>query len=405
MIMEQRLSFPKHVFNSIFIGQVLFFTTFFSNAAEFSMSPSINMRLRLDDNIRLLVEPDSKIGGGVMQATTAIAYNSNKTSLRLVPSFQLSRYSEDVGLNNENIFIDVSGTHEFSEKHSLRIDASLRNEAVGVQDINVLGITFDEIERETRSINPAYTYTINERMNLQLSYSMQETIVEEGLTFGLNSSEVEQFSASFTHIYNEKTQIQALAYQTNFETTDTNTEITNNAFQLSASYQYSPSLSLTGGAGVIFSSSEFNLLTVNGITRNKANATGQIYNIGINKSFKEITINTAFERNISPGIRGDQDIRDTFTFILDKSFSEKLSSTIRFNYFENESQNEFNNANNNFTYFDVNTSVDYLFSKKLRFSAGYSYRSVDNENANDIASSNSVYFNINYSFDQLSTSR
>lgn len=374
-------------------------------AAEYYVEPSITSSLKLDDNVRLTALPHNTVGAGVIEGKADFAYITEQTNLKLTPAAKVSRYTEEVGLDENDLFVDVTADHFLSSKAQLSLDASMKDEAIGTQEVNVAGTSFDEIRKETKSYGPSISYVVNDKLNLQLSYAFQEVAYDNTSSTRLNSFDYSQFTLTSSYRLNEKNDISLQAYRTVFEVVSSDSETTSHAFQFSFNHFYSDTLSFSAGAGIILSESEFNTFTLAGLTRAEENVSGSLFDFSINKSFETMNVALAFRREVSPGTTGDQDVRDNWLLNVRKKFSNRFNATLNLNYFNNTSQNQFSNTSNDFEFLLLNSSISYLINRNFSVELGYKYSKIDNLNALTTPDSNNVFINLRYDFDKLSISR
>ncbi len=376
-----------------------------SSAAEMSIDPTLNMQLILDDNIRLSADRELQVAGTSVRAGFNAAYRSPKLTITLDPKLQSTRYSEEVGLEGDNYYTDAAIQYAHSPSLSLALDTSFRDEAIGVEEVNVLGSSFSETRKEALSATPAISYRLAENLNLQLSYIVQDVNFDEAESTALNDFDYQQITFSSNYIISDQTALTATFYRSVFTVPETGFETTNKAFQFGLDYNFSPTLSMTLSAGIIKSDIEFLVATLFGPAIGTESISGELIDFSLSKTYETVELDVGYERSVTPGAVGEQNLRDDFRFNLGKRFSDKFSGTLNLNYYENRSQSQIVNLNNQFNFLQFGASLNYRFERNFNIVGRYYYREVENIVTNEKADSNSVSLELNYDFDTMTVSR
>lgn len=376
-----------------------------SYAAEYYAEPTITSLMKLDDNVRLTTLPHNTVGSAALEGQVEVGYAVEKTNITLTPAVKVSRYSEEVGLEQNDIFVDVSANHAVSTRLRLSFDAGLKDETIGTQEINVTGTTFNEVRKDTKSLSPSINYSINDKLNLSLSYAIQEVAYDDSPVVNLSSFDFQQLTLTSSYQFNEKNNITLQTYKTIFEVTDTDSKTVSHAVQLSLNHVFNETLTFSAGGGFILSNSEFNLSGISGPIRTEQSVSGSLFDFSINKSFETTNVNVGFSRNVFPGVTGDQDVRDSWSLNVQQRFNDRFNARLNVSFLDNTSQNQFNNTNNDFEFLQLNSSVNYLMNRNLNVELGYRYSRNENASVSAIPDSNSVFVNLRYDFDRVSFSR
>lgn len=374
-------------------------------AAEYYVEPEIGSRLILDDNIRLAIDDSAMVVGSSVETRARIGLQTDRSFLRLVPSIEVDRYSRDVGLAGENLRLNANAGTDLSAKTRLRLDLGLSDEAIGVQEIDVIGAGgFDQIRKTAISATPSVSYAWSERLNLQLSYAYQQVDYEESTAANLNSFTYRQATAGASYNVNETNQVSVTLRQSDYRVPVLGFETENRELLLSLGHSYSPTLYFNAGFGLIDSDTQSTVQTFFGPQTINTSSTGNLYDFSIGKSFETAELNVAFNRSVTPGVIGDQDVRDNYTANWDQKINEQLSANLRFNYFTNESQTNLV-QNNNFDSLLLSMTLTYRLTPQLSLAGTYRYRSVDRQELDVVPTSNSLLFQLNYDFDRIAWSR
>ena len=376
-----------------------------SSGAEYYADPLLLSQLVLDDNIRLARDDIEPVIGNVTDLKLVSGINDGDKYLRFSPRLRLARYNEETGREANDIILDLESGYSFSETLSLRVDGRYGNEVINQPEVNVTELTFQEITRETLSASPSISWVPDSRTQLRFSYSIQEVSYDGGQNFGLSSFNYDQIALSGTYALTEKLSLTANVYRSEFSLLDVDSSTITYAGQGGFDYTFNETTSFSLSAGYLQSESEFQIPTLTGFIDGEETATGSLINIGFRKAFETMNFNFNFNRNVTPGIRGDQVVRDTLDAELNKQFTPKLSGVLDYTQFENTSQNSFSTFNNNFEFLRIRSFLSYKMTRKLRFDGGYIYREIEDDINPGARDSNSLFFRLVYNFDKYSISR
>jgi hypothetical protein len=374
------------------------------HAAEYYLDPFYSMRVRMDDNRRLSSDEHNSTGGMINTAKVDVGVNTEKLNLKLSPKINVTRYTENIGLDVEEYFVDLKLDYAIHEKHYISINAEIAEQSVGVSEINSELVTFNEVNKSTKSISPTYVYQYDEKNSLQLSYSLIDVSYDD-TSAGFSNYEYQVVRVSYTHNLTEKDSLTALYYHSIFDVPGSNAVTNSDAAQLSYTHQFNSTLSGSAGYGKIYSTSDFDILTNTGLVNSSSSVSGELITASIDKSFEKTDLSLSFSRDVSPGVRGNQNISDLYEFGLTRKLSEKWSSNFLLRFLDNQSQSQFINSNDVYESISFFTGLNYRLSKNISMSLDYNHQRIERERNNSLVKNNSVYLNLSYSFDKFSFSR
>ena len=383
----------------------LLFYCQYTSGAEYYADPLLLSQLVLDDNIRLARDNIETVVGNITDLKLVSGINDSDKYLKFSPRVRLARYNEETGREANDVILDIESGYNISETLSLRVDGRYGNEVINQPEINLTELTFQEITKETMSVSPSISWAPNNRTQLRFSYSIQEISYDGGQNFGLSSFNYDQLGLSGSYALTEKLSLTANVYRSEFSLLDTNSSTITYAGQAGFDYIFNETTSFSFSAGYLESESEFQIPTIAGVFNGEETATGSLINIGFQKAFETMNFNLNFNRNVTPGIRGDQVVRDTIDAGISKQFTPKLTGILDYTQFENESQNTFNQFDNNFEFLRIRSYLSYKMTRKLRLDGGYIYREIEDDVNPGARDSNSLFFRFIYNFDKYSISR
>ena len=378
-----------------------------SNGAEYSLSQKFTNRTVLDDNIRLTAADHNTVVGNNISTETNFLYQSEKAYLNFIPQFEFVRYSDDVGLDGENYVLLLNSQYALNNKWSFDLQTNIREQTVGVPDLNVSGLGFREVVRESNFVSTGLNHNLSERQSLSLRYTYSETDYPDAGPSAFVGNEINAITIDYSFILDEKNQLGAELTSNFTEISDLNLERQVTSFQVSLDRQQSETLSFNLSGGFNFTESEFDVLRINPVRleRDTENVLGETYAFRVDKKFSFMSMNAGYEKYVNPNVRGGQDVSDTYSLGAQKDFNKKLTGTLSARYKENVSQQTAGTLNNNFEIFQIQAKLSYKFTRNFNVVTGYRFRTSKNVNTSAEPESNQTYVNMVYKFDPLSWSR
>lgn len=373
-----------------------------SYAADIFIEPMAGSTFIVDDNARLTNLDIETAAASMNYAKAEMNYLTDKSQLKFTPEVQFNRFSEDIGLDAENYFLDVFGSLFLTPQLQFAVSVDADNRVIGQgQEVNVSGISFEQATREGLSVSPSITYTFKELHQISAYYYKQNIDFSGSTaTFSLQGYDYDQFGLNYNYQFSEKLNL-GFSY-TNSTFTPATSETDSESFKLTSNYQFNETTLLFAEYGFNESNSSSLLQNQFGLFRINAKTDGQIFKIGFEKQFNTVKFDGDYSRTVSPGSLGDQNIRDEFNLNASKRFTEKFLAKFEMELIDNTTENSLlSRSFRNFESSLFRGSLVYSLTDDLKLSGGYRYRDVLRGNDQTIRDSNRIFFKINYSFDRI----
>ncbi len=336
----------------------------------------------IDSNRRLTDLPHGTVAGSITTGGVELEASTPTSSLKFTPKLRFLRYNGNLGLDSNDHFLTLEGSHLFSPRHQLSLTAAHEEESSGTTDIEESRRNFSNVERITKSFAPNYTYIYDDRNSLQVGYSSSDVSYGQGVTGGSSDYSYEVGSVSGTHALSETDVLTGIFYRSDFDVPSALSETTSYAAQLSFSRQFNDSLKGTIGFGMITSTSDFTnrvfltpttFVDVPGST----SKSGKLIDISLEKSFEYTDVEASFSRSVSPSSRGAQNERDELDFNLVHRLSERMTGNANLNYYQNKSQSGTATGSLDRTFMRMKASLRYRLDQAWALNGGYQYREIE----------------------------
>ena len=366
-----------------------------SEAAEWSLLPSIGVKGVYNDNLVLTPRPHNATYG--FWVSPAADFSGKTERLEVsgrVAADYVSYYGGEQN-NFTNIHLPVSVRYK-TEKDLLGFTGGFIRDNTLISELLTTGLVLRFTQRNQWTANPSWTRSLTEKLSIQSSFQLSDTTYEDGVRLGLVDYQLLGGSGGLLYQMTEQDQIQLSGSYVNFHTT-------NAPLSFRASYP-GVSLSLTHAftetlTGTVYGGPRFVSSTTQTVSDNlKAQSTVWLFGASLTKRFDESTsIHVNVDRDIVPsgfglliqqhraGLTVSHDLTETLAASL--SGSGYLVSGIT----ERATGGTFPENR----YFSLTPQIAWKFSEWWKLELSYTYGRREAEGSNP-AMSNATMFMLTY---------
>ena len=312
-------------------------------AQEWRFQPEIGFGLEYDDNARLQADSalEQEIDGYLIDASLAIAYNTQRTSFELTPRLRSRVYDEIPDVDSDDQFLDFDFNH-VTLKSEFGIRSSFNRESVrtaeradpdfDVDDPNEIpidetGDTFSNERRERFQIAPQWSYKFTERTSLDLRASYTDVSYDESLVSFLVDYTDWRLEGALSRNLSERTRAYFGVGMRQFE----NELGVNDVDGVGAR------------VGIQSDISETTLVQAEiGYEETERSLTGEsdgnfVANFNIVRRLETVSLLAQYRRDVAAGGNGRVTARDSLNFTLQKQFTERVTGDLGLRAFQTES--------------------------------------------------------------------
>lgn len=116
-------------------------------------------------------------------------------------------YYNDSNLDTENIFLTLTGNYLQSERTRWGLRGNYTRDSTRTSFTEVNDLVFQQVGRESKSLNPSWMYMLDEKTSLTLDYRFQTTEYEKSESSPFPDSQIHTGLASLQHKYDERLQL------------------------------------------------------------------------------------------------------------------------------------------------------------------------------------------------------
>jgi predicted porin len=372
-------------------------------AAEWTLSSSINQSLSYNDNFRMTEIPQDSV---IYRLTPTLNFARKTEVWDIVTdvSYGIQSYS-DTTVQDQNPQNYGFNTQYKTGLSNLGLSANYsitptRNTAE--QDS---GNFNSNAERENWSISPSYSYQLTGRDSLIGSASYTKSTYS---TTDFNNSEHQTVSLGWQRQWTGRISYSISPFYTRFKSDRNSSSINNDSYgiNLSTSYSLSKLWQLNGTIGGRITDTTIENLVNPGQTIVDQNMSeGFLANLTASYTNEKLSSVLGFSHSLVPSAQGQLNVQTLISFDLSNRFSRRLSSHFMASYRQTESvsNNSLSNTNESSrTNINFSTGLDWQLARDWILSMSYQYRRQERKSPDTItADSNTFMLTVNYIWSDL----
>ncbi len=191
-----------------------------SHAAEWSVEPSIRVAGEYNDNIRWTTQPHNSVYGSTIAPKLNLGVRSYIWEINGSAEYERKNYSGEKSLDTDNRYFRLGSSYR-TERSMWRLDGSLTRASVLANEMvstdtyiqgyyyyfPVVDIVQTHRIREVANISPSWSWLMDERKQLLLSYQYTDVSYLDGSSVGLSDSRNHGATIKFTNQINPADQV------------------------------------------------------------------------------------------------------------------------------------------------------------------------------------------------------
>lgn len=386
-------------------------------AAEWSATPSMQLREDYDSNVLLTTQPHS--GERSTWATPKLDFGvaSDIWQVGGEASYTRRRFPGDSSLNSDAQNLSLGSSYR-TEREIWQLSASSSKVsylAEGTITSNT-GVFTQNISSDTNTISPSWTWLMTELTQLQLTYSQSDVSFVNGQSSGLFNYRSSVGSANLSYPLDNHTQIFLTSAYSIFRVPTTTFESKTSSYQVGATRTFSETTKATfavGGRNTLSEQNEPTCLLFFGpsclvpgpqITVS-SRSSSSIFNASLDKQFETVHVTAAASRSYEPSGTGQELRTDYVSLSFSKPFTEKLSGNLAVvGYKINSDVGSFATLYDSRVY-QVQPGLSWPWATGWELDMSYSYTHLQRISETAPATRNAAYLTLTYKWPKMSISR
>ena len=300
----------------------------YSEAAEWSLLPSIGVKGLYNDNLILTAQPQQATYGYWVSPAAEFAGKTERLEVSGRVAGDYVSYYGGEATQFTNIFLPVTVRYK-TEKDLLGFSGGFTRDNTLMSELLDTGLVLRFTQRNQWTANPSWTRSITETLSVQSNFQVADTTYEDGLRLGLNDYQLFKGSGGLLYQMTEQDQIQLFGSYSNFHTTNAPSSFRASfpGMNLSLTHAFTETLAGTVSGGPSFVSSSSQAVSNN----NTDQRTVWLFGTSLVKKFESTSIKVNVARDILPsgfgvmlqtdrgGVTVSHDLSETLTASFDGS--------------------------------------------------------------------------------------
>ena len=399
------------------------------------MAPSLRLNYVQDDNIRMTLQPHNTVHGSIIAPRLGVGRQSEAWGMTGSAEVARKRYSGEPDLDRDFKTFRLSSLSRM-ERSSFTLNASRVDDATVSEDQadTDVGRTTAQKSRRLESVQPAWSWSITERAQAQLSYQLSEASYVDGESVGLYDYQNRAVTATWSYLLSPRSQFFLTADYSKFRVPDTNiqsqaingsnlilstfTDVDSRtpAFRVGLSHTFSETMrgaltlgrrktttersTITDVRALVDLSSQGRILGSQ-VTDN----VGTTYSGDLNKKFDGIDVTATISRDITASGVGAQVERDALNLRLDHPFTARLKGSLVAGGSESRRIDDVASAATDIEQYSIQPALHWRWSQEADLSLSYRYNHLKRAQEAEAARSRAINLTFDYAWPKFSISR
>jgi hypothetical protein len=366
-----------------------------SEAAEWSLLPSMGVKGVYNDNLALTTQPHDATYGYWVSPAAEFAGKTERLEVSGRVAADFVSYYGGQESRFTNLFLPLALRYK-TETDLLGFTGGFTRDNTLMGELLDTGLVLRFTQRNQWAANPSWTRSLTEKLSVQSSLQLNDTSYENGLSLGLRDYQLFGGSGGLLYQLTEQDKIQLSGSYMNFHTTNAPLPFRASVPGVSLSLTHAFSETLTGTA---FGGPSFVSSTSQSAGDNiKAENTVWLFGGDLTKKFERTSIQVNVARKIAPsgfglliqtdraGLTVSHDLTETLTASFDAAGYMVSGVTQR------ATGGSFPDSR----LFSATPKIAWKFLEWWKLEVSYTYRRREVDNFSDPAMSNGAMFMLTY---------
>lgn len=395
-------------------------------AAEWSAEPSLRFAEGYHDNPSLTTQPHTSTRANIVSPKLDMGVRSEIWRIGGTAQLESRRYPGQSILDSDDRLFLLASIYR-TERSSWRLNGSLRRDSLlTTEQVSPdTGLLQTQKQRESRSLNPALSWSFTERTQIQLAYQTDDVTYKDGASAGLLDYQLHSTTATLSNQLSPTDQVFLSAGYSVYSVPATSFEATGNSYQAGFTSAFSDTLRGTLAVGVRKTDSvaqrkvtEYipECFLINGdevcgyipigerteIRRSVRRSS--VLNGTLEKQFEMTRLSMTLSRTLDPSGTGDLIETDSLSLWLERPMTLKLTGILSAKAYDNRSKTS-NVIGIDRKGYEIEPKLNWQWTRE--WSAVTSYRHVHLKRSSETraVSGNTAYLSVAYQWPKISISR
>lgn len=388
-------------------------------ALEWSISPSVEVSGRYDDNINLRPGPHNSVIGYVLAPQVTFMAAAEPWSLSGRAAISRFDYPTDNRLSHTDHYFDFAYKQQ-NELNQWGMTANLDRDSTLQSERDQTGLVLARAQRTSNTVAPTWTRNFTEKDSMTLGYTYTDVDYADSFGGQLLGYKITDPSLSLGHLLSEKSRMDVTFDYSEYKTKNTPTLGTGryNSNTASAQVQYTRALSesvkMSVAGGLRRTDNTIDQVTcdltyilqgcfVIPAAPFHTRTNGSLYAASVEKQFETASLTGTYSRSLQPTGAGGLVQTDKLAMDYNIRLTERLTGLMTAGLY-NTSFDSTSNRSLESRYYTISPALRWQMSELWTLSGSYTH-SVSQPSSGPVAKGNSMYFSLNYKWPRIARSR
>lgn len=373
-------------------------------AADWSVVPAVDARGEYDSNLNFALRNRESDFILRLSPSAKFNYTTELGQLQGALGFKGLHYISNSNLDHIDQNVGINGSYQAAPRLKLTLTSAYVSDSTLVEELEVSGRVIGRTVRQSLQVNPGFTYTLAERLLLDVGYGFYDVRYRSDLFTDYSTQRV---SLGLNYLLkNEKTTLRGMVLGRFTDYPEVDNSYKSLGTYLGAEHKFSEDwqATLMGGVNVTraslssevldFSNFPFFVL-VKQVQREETTVSPYV-EFATTRRWTNTTLTGGFTLDISPSGGGTVSDYSRAYAGLSYSFSERLTGRFDGSLYYNAAIFDFSGGNG--FIFTLSPQLTYRLLEKLSLNSGYQFGWREDRTSELTASRNLVWISLNYSY-------
>lgn len=386
-------------------------------AAEWSASPSIQLREDYDDNILLSTQSHQAVTS--TWVTPKLDFGAAFDTWQVNGETGLTRRyfpgHSNLNTDAQNLSLGSSYTAE-RDVWQLNASSSKTSYLAGATISPETGLFTQNVSSDTNTVSPSWTWLMTESTQLQLTYSYSDISFVSNVSTGLFDYSSSTASATLSNQFDVSTKIFLQPSYSVFRVPATTFESKTKSYQVGVTRSLSETMNATFSIGerstlnqqevatCALSFGPLCLMPGPQQTASNRNASS-IFNASLDKQFELVHLTAAASRSFAPSAVSRLERTDSASLSFSRPFTEKLTVNLITSGYNVHADTGSASSIDNRRVYQIQPGLSWQWTPECNLGMGYSYTHLQLITEATPAASHAAYLTLTYQWPKLSISR
>ena len=362
-------------------------------AGEWYYQTTLSSQIEADSNKRLRSSDEKGVVGANARVDIKLSNVTEISEVYVRGALRSVRYDGDDerGVDTDDQLLYAGGEWR-GERSELSINGEFLRQSSQFTELQDTGFFEDVNRRVDKAVSSQYSYIVSENTQVFVGGNYREVDFPNSIPVSLTEYSIQGANAGVVHNFDEHNYVTLTLFHSDYEADTFVSDVETNG----ANIRYDKTINekWQGYVGAGYRKSNFKNAFSGATVRD--DDTGSSYELGITRESELSTLSVDLSNTLEPSADGDVNERTEINLAYRRAISDRLTSRINLDWFEDEAVNDSQDADRE--YWTISLGADYRITPNWYVTGLVRHRDqeVDNSTGTDDADSDAVIIGVRY---------